>query len=133
MSARSRLGFAGLVVALCLLSTTGEATGAAGTRTENPPVASSPGAGRWVNLAVLWGGACGTRMNGTLWCWGVNTWGALGDGTTINRVLPVQVKRGSTWAVPSGGASGFMCSTRVEGSRSCTAVDTSGNAVSYRG
>ena len=30
--------------------------------------------------------------NGQVWAWGANTFGQLGDGTTINRSLPVQVQ-----------------------------------------
>jgi uncharacterized repeat protein (TIGR03803 family) len=31
------------------------------------------------------------RNDGTVWAWGGNRWGQLGDGTTINRPAPVQV------------------------------------------
>ena len=34
---------------------------------------------------------CALDTTQTAWCWGVNTYGQLGDGTTINRYTPVAV------------------------------------------
>lgn len=43
--------------------------------------------------------ACAVRTNGTVWCWGDDSSGQLGDGTTGDsnglRTSPVQVRRGS--------------------------------------
>ena len=33
------------------------------------------------------------QEDGTLWAWGYNRWGQLGDGTTTNRATPVQVMK----------------------------------------
>lgn len=47
--------------------------------------------------------ACGdhhtvaVRSDGTLWAWGKNENGQLGDGTTIQRTAPVQVGSATTW------------------------------------
>ncbi len=35
---------------------------------------------------------CLVRTDGTVWCWGANENGQLGDGTTIDRAAPVQAK-----------------------------------------
>ncbi|MBX3029661.1 MAG: hypothetical protein KF809_05845 [Chloroflexi bacterium] len=35
--------------------------------------------------------ACALKSNGTVWCWGFNKQGQLGDGTTITRKRPVRV------------------------------------------
>ena len=43
--------------------------------------------------------------NGTLWAWGTNTYGQLGDGTTIDRWSPVQVGTDDDWASVAGGRS----------------------------
>ena len=41
---------------------------------------------------------------GTLWGWGVNEGGVLGDGTATNRNSPVQVGTLATWSQVAGGA-----------------------------
>jgi alpha-tubulin suppressor-like RCC1 family protein len=35
------------------------------------------------------------KPDGTLWAWGANTSGQLGDGTTVNKTTPIQI--GSKW------------------------------------
>ncbi|HEX4419207.1 MAG TPA: hypothetical protein VH165_14950, partial [Kofleriaceae bacterium] len=35
--------------------------------------------------------ACAIRSDGTAWCWGRNSHGELGDGSTTDRVSPVEV------------------------------------------
>jgi len=44
------------------------------------------------------------RTDGTLWAWGRNNWGQLGDGTTTNRSSPVQIGSETTWTWVSGGS-----------------------------
>lgn len=39
----------------------------------------------------------GIKENGTLWAWGINSLGLLGDGTVINRPSPVQIGTDSSW------------------------------------
>lgn len=45
-------------------------------------------AGRLTSAAI--------RQNGTLWTWGYNQYGQLGDGTTVNKSSPVSVAGGGT-------------------------------------
>lgn len=44
-----------------------------------------------VQLASSYNHTCARLSDGTLKCWGANTWGQLGDGTTAERLTPVQV------------------------------------------
>jgi alpha-tubulin suppressor-like RCC1 family protein len=53
--------------------------------------------------------AC-VKTDGTLWSWGGNAYGTLGQNDTILRSSPVQVGALTNWATPSGGRSTFLCS-----------------------
>jgi alpha-tubulin suppressor-like RCC1 family protein len=54
----------------------------------------------WSSIQVNSGGAHAMAMatDGTLWSWGYNTNGQLGDGTTISKSSPVQVGALTTWS-----------------------------------
>lgn len=53
--------------------------------------------------------ACAIRCDGSVWCWGNNAWGQLGDGTTTARATPVRVPDlGGPATVVSTGYS-FVC------------------------
>jgi len=52
-------------------------------------------AGRWHTLAI--------RSDGSLWAWGANIWGQLGDGTKVYKVLPVRVGEDTNWKMVSAG------------------------------
>jgi alpha-tubulin suppressor-like RCC1 family protein len=48
---------------------------------------------------------CAIAANGGLWCWGPNSYGILGDGTTLQRSVPVQVGSDTNWAQVHAGSS----------------------------
>lgn len=62
--------------------------------------------------------ACGVAMGGTAYCWGNNTTGGLGDGTTVSHATPVAVKGGLTFKTVSAGA-GFACGVTTTGAAYC--------------
>ncbi|MEY3360834.1 MAG: hypothetical protein RL531_553 [Actinomycetota bacterium] len=47
--------------------------------------------------------ACAVKVTGTLWCWGGNSFGQLGDGTTTARSQPTQVGSATGWGAVTVG------------------------------
>jgi alpha-tubulin suppressor-like RCC1 family protein len=43
-----------------------------------------------------------TKTNGTLWSWGYNLYGGLGQNNTTNYSSPVQIGTNTTWSQVSG-------------------------------
>ena len=63
----------------------------------------------WASVAAGYDHTVAVRTDGTLWAWGCNDYGQLGDGTTTDRHAPVQIGTATNWAsvaagsVPHGG------------------------------
>jgi beta-lactamase regulating signal transducer with metallopeptidase domain len=51
----------------------------------------------WAEIAVSWDHTVALKKDGTLWSWGSNRQGQLGDGTTESREEPAQVGRETDW------------------------------------
>src|SRR5260370_6241089 len=60
---------------------------------------------RWDSIQVAAGSVhtAVVRPDGTLWAWGDNGYGQLGDGTTAQRSAPMQVGTDTRWASAEGG------------------------------
>ena len=56
------------------------------------PVAVVGGISNFIQIEAYAQTTCGLTDNGTVWCWGKNLNGQLGDGTTTDRDYPVQVQ-----------------------------------------
>lgn len=50
-----------------------------------------PGLTGVIQVAAGGANSFALRSDGTVWAWGYNYWGQLGDGTTDNRDVPAQV------------------------------------------
>jgi alpha-tubulin suppressor-like RCC1 family protein len=61
---------------------------------------------------------CALTTEGKAYCWGRNTWGNVGDGTTIDRTTPVPVAGGHTFATIST-AYANTCAVTVQGVGYC--------------
>jgi hypothetical protein len=69
---------------------------------------------------------CGVSASDTAYCWGVNLYASLGDGTEQDRRGPVQVSGGLTWRVIRAGRTG--CGLATDGATYCWGADAGGAA-----
>jgi alpha-tubulin suppressor-like RCC1 family protein len=74
------------------------------TISKSSPVSIVGGFTDWVQASARGDHSLGVRANGTLWAWGTNSLGRLGDNTIIARSSPVSVVGGFTdWVQASAG------------------------------
>ena len=69
-------------------------------------------------MSAGWAWTCGVSTTGTAYCWGGSAYGALGDGTTSNRLVPTPVAGGLTFASVSAG-DGHTCGVTLSGAAYC--------------
>jgi alpha-tubulin suppressor-like RCC1 family protein len=69
--------------------------------------------------------ACALRCDGSVWCWGVNTHGQLGDETTVSRSTPVRVRGLGGPATAIGAGYAHACAV-VRGEVRCWGRNLSG-------
>ncbi|HLF91447.1 MAG TPA: hypothetical protein VI451_21055 [Anaerolineales bacterium] len=62
---------------------------------------------------------CALMFTGRVVCWGENTYGQLGDGTTINSSLPVEVQSLPAGIVQLAAGSVFTCALTGDGKITC--------------
>jgi alpha-tubulin suppressor-like RCC1 family protein len=69
------------------------------------PVQTVSAGTNWEEVALGYEFAATIKTDGTLWTWGSNNNGRLGDNTTTNRSSPVQTSLGGTnwYSVSAGG------------------------------
>jgi len=52
----------------------------------------------WQSVSASFRNTYAIQNDGTLWAWGRNTYGQLGDGTNINKSRQTQMKSTKAWA-----------------------------------
>jgi len=62
---------------------------------------------------------CVLAGDGSLWCWGDNKYGQLGDGTTASRTAPVQVTALGSDVVQVSAGEAYTCAVKRDGSAWC--------------
>lgn len=97
----------------CALTTAGAAycwgaQGDGGLRSSDPPVIREfpvvvPGGLTFASLAAGEYHVCGLTSSGSVYCWGFNAYGQIGDGTTIDRETVTAVSGGLTFATLTAG------------------------------
>ncbi|MFZ5875057.1 MAG: hypothetical protein ACOYXU_01490 [Nitrospirota bacterium] len=82
------------------------------------PVQVGSAGNNWTgtSLSAGWSHSTAVDSSGGLWTWGSNAYGQLGDGTRVDRDVPVQVPAGTglTWLAVSAGA-GHTAAIRADG------------------
>lgn len=97
-----------------------------GTRTERRTPVKVTSLGTAVASVSAGGSAtCAVLTDGTLWCWGANGAGELGDGTTTLRLTPVQVTSLGN-SVASVSTYGTTCAVLTDGTLWCWGRNTFG-------
>lgn len=70
------------------------------------PPAQIGGNATWQSISAGWQHSAAIRTDGSLWAWGSNTFGQVGDGSLIQRNAPVQIGPATGWrSVSAGNAS----------------------------
>jgi len=71
-----------------------------------------------ITMDTGWNHTCAIRRDGTVWCWGHNRWGNLGDGSRKAHGRPVRVKGlGAARSVAAG--FGHSCAVTTDGVAHC--------------
>jgi alpha-tubulin suppressor-like RCC1 family protein len=82
------------------------------------PTLVTTGAPAWRAVAMGSEHACAVGTDGTLWCWGDNFYGQLGDTPSTNHNTPAQVGADRDWADVTAGYS-HSCALKTDGSLWC--------------
>jgi alpha-tubulin suppressor-like RCC1 family protein len=79
----------------------------------------------WKSVSAGQSHTCAVTVDGTLWCWGDNSEGQLGDGTEDSESTPVAVGSGQTWTMVAAGIS-HTCALDTGGSLWCWGDNSAG-------
>jgi alpha-tubulin suppressor-like RCC1 family protein len=66
------------------------------TTNKSSPVQTVVGGTDWTDVTCGYASSAAIKTDGTLWLWGINNAGQLGDGTSVNKSSPVQIITGGT-------------------------------------
>ncbi|MBK8256114.1 MAG: hypothetical protein IPK82_26025 [Polyangiaceae bacterium] len=108
------------------LGQVGDGAGTAGGATgqQVPKQVLPAAAADWNHVSITRDTACGLRGAGTLWCWGRNGDGQVGNGATANVVAPVQIGTAVYASVEAGQF--HTCAIDTNGALWCWGRNSSG-------
>ena len=72
----------------------------------------------WVQISAGSSHTCGITSDDSLWCWGSNASGQLGDNSTTERLVPTAVNGGGAWKQVAAGGS-YTCGITSDDSLWC--------------
>ena len=67
--------------------------------------------------------ACAVKADGTMWCWGANGYGQLGDGTFVDRPAPVPVTALGSDVIQAAAGYNFTCALKRDATLWCWGDD----------
>jgi Cys-rich repeat protein/parallel beta-helix repeat protein len=80
---------------------------------------------KWLKISGGTGHSIGIKSDGTLWSWGINSWGQVGDGTTTTKYIPTQIGTDRNW-VNSASKYGHTLAIKADGSLWAWGLNTRG-------
>lgn len=81
-----------------------------------PTALAGDAAYRWIAVAGGQAHTVALKANGTLWSWGYNGHGNLGNGTTLDSPVPVQIGSDNDWAGVAAGGGQHSLALKRDGS-----------------
>lgn len=78
----------------------------------------------WRDVSAGEGHTCALKADGSLWCWGLDDFGQLGTGDTLDRGTPSRIGS-ELWMTVSAGSE-ITCAIRDDGSLWCFGLDATG-------
>ena len=83
--------------------------------TPTPPTMSGGATNRWRQVSIGYSYTIAIKDDGTLWAWGKNSIGQLGNGTTIQQLTPIQISAATDWIQVSASAGNFTLALKNNG------------------
>ena len=91
------------------------------------PVTTAAGGANWKQVACGGAFTAAIKTDGTLWTWGYNQWGTLGNNTTVNTSSPVTTIAGGTnWQKISCGSNNYTLAIKTDGTLWTCGYNTKG-------
>ena len=89
------------------------------TLDKSSPVQTIAGGTNWKQVSAGLNHTAAIKTDGTLWCWGYNLYGSLGDNTDVDKSSPVQtISSGTDWYQVSCG-SNYTAAIKTDGTLWC--------------
>ncbi len=100
--------------------------GNGGNANQSFPIQVSSLGASVVQVAAGWDATCARKTDSSTWCWGSNSEGQVGDGTTVDKVSPTNVSKLGTTAVDLVAGVQNACAAEANGTLWCWGANDGG-------